>query len=132
MTAAERQRRRRKLLNAKRSAETSRKVRLMNRAKSAEHYMPMPPGITYWEQITVNAMSGGTRQIWAPKLRPLAACSNNLEDADVIELLRGLHEIARARGLDLASLETPRPPAPLEPLSPNDCMTFGGNLGDLR
>ena len=40
----------------------------------------------------------GEREIWTPKTRPLATCSD-LEDDELQSLIRQLHRIARKRGL---------------------------------
>ena len=69
----------------------------MRREKNARAYMSAPPGITYWRQVTV-LTNDGEREIWAPKTRPLATCSD-LDDDEVLSEIRQLHRIARKRGL---------------------------------
>lgn len=98
MTPAERQRKRRgKVIRAQVAAATKGK---RDRAKDKAHaaYIPKPPGLTYWEQVTVQTAEG-ERTAWAPKSRPLAACHSDLTDGDVLALLEQLEAIARERGL---------------------------------
>jgi hypothetical protein len=97
-TAAERQARRRKRLRAARSAETQRKERLRHRAKMAEQYIPVPPGVTVWVKVAIPA--GKAAVILQPQTRPLASFSaGDLEDEDVLSLIAQLNRIAHERGL---------------------------------
>ena len=110
MTAAERQQKRRKRLRKEQGAELSRKMRLKARQKAAEHYIPTPPGITYWRKVPIITADGqrepgvpptGPVIMWQPKTRPLASCETDLEDDDIRALLRRLHEVARKRGIEI-------------------------------
>jgi hypothetical protein len=94
MTAAERQRRRHKRLRKERSDDWRRRERLMRRAKNADAFIPMPPGITYWSQVAIQPSDVG-RLIWQPRTKPLAACGPSLEPDDVYALLRQLANMAR-------------------------------------
>ncbi len=117
MTDAERQHRRRKKLRRERSDELKKKYRAIARDKQAENYMPYPPGITYWKTVVVQT-TDGEREIFAPKTRPLAACSTDLEDDDILSLLFRLRKEAKRRGLS----EDQPPPDPVEvrPLEPGE------------
>src|SRR5436190_16722080 len=99
MTATERQRRRRKKLAAARSDAVKNAYRKKWRDEAALAYVPMPPGITYYEQITVRLADGSMRPVMVPKTKPLAACRNDLDDDDVLALLRQLDQMASRRGL---------------------------------
>lgn len=99
MTAAERQARRRaKLRKAAGKAATAGK-RAAARDRGHAAYIPMPPGVTYYERLIVRLVDGSTKEIWAPKTRPLAACKSDLRDEDVLALLEQLNQIAVRRGL---------------------------------
>ena len=105
MTPAERQRRRRKRLKKERTTEAKRLARLMRRDKNALAYIPAPPGITYWRQVTV-LTNDGEKEIWTPTTRPLATCGS-LEDDELQSLIRQLHRIARKRGLAIETESGP-------------------------
>jgi hypothetical protein len=64
----------------------------------AATYVPVPPGITYWERVAI-LTAEGEREVWSPSTRPLAACSSSLTDEDVRALLTELTQIALQRGL---------------------------------
>jgi hypothetical protein len=106
MTGAERQRRRRRRLKKLRDSEWHRRDRMKRRQKNAERHpsIPMPPGITYWEQVVVRLPDGGSGRVWAPRTKPLAACGGHLEPEEIRFLLRGLIGLAQARGLDVAAI----------------------------
>lgn len=99
MTGAERQRRRRKKLAGARSVEIKTAYRKKFRDDAALKYCPAPPGITYYEQIAVRLADGATRLVMVPKTKPLAACCDNLDDDDVLALIRQLGAMATERGL---------------------------------
>lgn len=100
MTPAERQRRRRKKLKRERSAEARRKERLRRRDEHALEYQTMPPGVTYWREVTVQT-DEGEREVFAPVTRPLAVCETALDDEEVRQLLRQLVRMAKARGIEI-------------------------------
>ena len=85
MTAAERQRRRRKKLRAQQPAEVRQKLVKRSRDKHALKYMPMPPGITRWHQVTISP--GQEVTIWQPEPVPLPMFDNELDDAEIIYVL---------------------------------------------
>lgn len=58
----------------------------------------MPPGITYWTRVVFET-TDGPRSMLQPKTKPLAACSNNLDDDDILQLVRQLGSTCRKRGL---------------------------------
>jgi hypothetical protein len=89
MTPAERQRRRRKKLRRHQSAEVQQQLRRKRRDEHAKKYMPMPPGITYWRTAEI-LTADGPREIRTPATKPLAACEQDLEDDEVMSLLRQL------------------------------------------
>ncbi len=77
-------------------AEIKTAYRKKFRDKAALKYCPMPPGITYYEQIAVRLADGATRPVMGPKTKPLAACC---DDDDVLALIRQLGAMATQRGL---------------------------------
>jgi hypothetical protein len=86
MTAADRQRRRRKP-----SRERAEQI--------LKQYIPMPPGISYWDQVEVETPEG-PRKVWTPRVKPLASIAHNeLTDEEILELLRQLKALARQRNL---------------------------------
>ena len=123
MTPAERQRRRRARLKKERSAEVRKKLAAKRRDESALLYKPIPPGITVWRKVRVKAHE--EVEIWQPTSRPLATFSHeNLEDDDILALLRDLRILATKRGL------SPESEPPLgEPVfpGPDECVTVGPN-----
>lgn len=128
MTPAERQQRRRKRLKAERAAETKKVERAKRRAKNTDLYIPMPPGVTYWQQVTV-ITPDGEHTVWAPKTRPLAACDSDLEDRDVLALLSQLRSIAEARGLDIRTeVDWPQFAGHA---NADEAVTIGGPLGQF-
>ena len=122
MTPAERQRRRRKGLKSKSSAEVRKKLAGRARDERALSYKPMPPGITVWRKIRMRARE--ETEIWQPITRPLAAFQDGLEDDDILSLLRDLRILATERGLS-PELEPPlgKPVLP----GPDECVTVGRN-----
>jgi len=106
MTAAERQRRRRKKLSAEKSVAAKKAIRAAHRAKAAKRYLPTPPGVTYWDRITVLLPDGTTKEILSPFTKPLAACQWNLDSDDIFALLAELVQLARMRDLDVESFVT--------------------------
>lgn len=60
----------------------------------------MPPGITYWRYVTVET-NDGPQSVPVATTRPLAVCEKDLEDEDVLALLRQLIKVAYRRGLSL-------------------------------
>jgi hypothetical protein len=98
MTAAERQRRRRARLAKEHKTHIAKRLRFKQREETALNYAPVPPGITYWTAVTVQTAEG-PKSLFAPTTRPLAACSADLEDEDVLALLGQLTDLARERGL---------------------------------
>ena len=121
MTPAERQRRRRKRLKTERSAEVRKKLAGKARDERALSYNPMPPGITVWRKTRIKARE--EIEIWQPTTRPLAAVQD-LEDDDLLALLRDLRILASERGLS-PELEPPlgKPVLP----GPDECVTVGPN-----
>jgi hypothetical protein len=99
MTAAERQRRRRKTLAKQKTSIATKAIRAMARQKTADDYIPAPPGITYWSRCEVRLVDGTLKTILEPKTKPLAACDTNLDDDDVLALIRRLGTMAKQRGL---------------------------------
>jgi hypothetical protein len=79
MSAAERQRRRRKKLRKEKlklgwKAENEKK-----RLAAAKTYIPMPPGVTYWEKVQVEG-----KTIFSPKTQPLPSMYwSELRDEDL-------------------------------------------------
>jgi hypothetical protein len=65
--------------------------------KAVSEYIPMPPGITYWEQVTVR--SGVEQTILQPTTKPLAACELHLTDEDVLALWVQITRLMRERKL---------------------------------
>ncbi len=122
MTPAERQRRRRKGLKTKRSAEVQKKMAAKARDERALKYNPMPPGITVWYKKRMRARE--VAEIWQPRTRPLAAFQDGLEDDDILALLRDLRILATERRLS-PELEPPlgKPVLP----GPDECVTVGRN-----
>jgi hypothetical protein len=111
MTPAERQRRRRKKLRKEKLALGSRAENERRRLKAAETYMLMPPGITYWREVEV-LTADGPRKILTPTTKPLPSLQvSDLDDSDVIQLLRQLTRAAIARGL-----LKPGEPVPVMPM----------------
>ena len=99
MTPAERQRRhraktKRELLKLGSKAERQRRL-----AKAAEQYIPMPPGVTYWREVTV-VTPEGERTVWNPHTQPLAAVmAGKLSAAEIVGLIQLLqHEQERRQG----------------------------------
>jgi len=101
MTPAQRQRRRRKKLRANLSSELRRLERNKRRAEALKEWLPVPPGITYWR--TVQVERGG--EILQPITRPLAVCQRELDDDEVLALIRQLHFIAKQRGIEIPEFE---------------------------
>jgi hypothetical protein len=99
MSAAERQRRRRKKIARNASAEVRQAKAAKARDKAALDYIPTPPGITYWSAVSVRQADGSLKEIWAPTTKPLAVCENMLDDDDVMNLIGRLGSMARKRGL---------------------------------
>ena len=59
----------------------------------------MPPGITYWREIEV-LTADGPRKISTPTTKPLPSLEvGELDDGEIIQLLRQLTSAAIARGL---------------------------------
>jgi hypothetical protein len=54
--------------------------------------------------VVVRTPDGGSRQIWAPREKPLAACRNDLEPEEIRRLLGGLIGLAQRHGLDVAAI----------------------------
>ena len=98
MTPVERQRRHRKRLRKEKTAHALKIEAARQRQISAEKYIPYPPGITYYEKVSVITPEG-EQTIFVPKTRPLAACRDDLEDEDVVALLDQLEKIAKGLGL---------------------------------
>lgn len=134
MTAAERQRRRRRKLRQGRRFEIDKKHRAMAREREAERYIPTPPGITHWEHVPTVTADGSRRKVWAPVTKPLATCAANLDDDDVLVLLVSLAQVAVDRGIDpeewvARAGEAERRAWAADPLGNNDgCVTVGGSL----
>ena len=122
MTPAERQRRHRKRLKTTRSAEVRKKLAAKARDERAMLYDPMTPGITVWCKVRIKA--GEEVEIWQPKTRPLAAVHDDLEDDDLLALLRDLRILATERGLSPES--KPTLGKPVYP-GPGECVTVGRN-----
>jgi len=99
MTAAERQRRRRKGLAAQKSADVTKAIRAKARQKTAETYIPTPPGITYWRYCEVRLADGALKKVAAPETKPLAACHTDLDADDILALIRRLGTMANQFGL---------------------------------
>ena len=140
MTAAERQKKRRRKLQKEQGAERSRKERLKARQKAAEDYVPMPPGITYWRRTLVVKADGtrgpgvppeGDVYMLQPETRPLAACESDLlDDDDIRALLYRLRALAHERGIDadpasLAEWRKRREDAEHGSDPPSDTVTLG-------
>ncbi len=100
MTAAQRQRKRRRKLKGKRSAELRAKDAARRREKMLEGYIPSPPGITYWKHVEIRPEHVG-RQICQPATRPLASCQNELSNEDVIALIQRLYRQCQRRGIPI-------------------------------
>jgi hypothetical protein len=98
MTTAERQRRRRAKLAKVHKTEIARRLRFKRREEAAMNHVPAPSGITYWTQVTVQTPDGDM-PIFSPVTKPLATCAADLEDDDVMELLRRVTDLAKQRGL---------------------------------
>jgi hypothetical protein len=97
MTDTERQRRRRKKVRKEKLKLGAKAEKEKKRLKSADDYIPTPPGITYWYRVEV-----GGRTIWAPTTQPLAGMKwGELRDEDLRSLIeRASHELAcRAKGV---------------------------------
>ena len=99
MTAAERQQRRRKILDAEKSVVVRKAQRAKRRAEEAERYIPYPPGVTYWHKVNVAVQDEREILVWRPETRPLAACQASIENEDVLALLRQLGRMAAVRGI---------------------------------
>lgn len=103
MAPAERQRRRRakvkRKLIAAGSAEDKAERRKRRLAKRGERIVPMPPGITYWREVTISTPEGPV-QTWAPITQPAAGVALlQLTDAEIDSLIDNLtHELARREG----------------------------------
>src|SRR3954471_17827490 len=87
MTPAERQRRRRARLAKEHKAVISQRLRFKRREETALNYAPTPPGVTYWTPLVVDTPDG-PRSIFSPTTKPLAACAQDLDDDDVMDLFR--------------------------------------------
>ena len=124
MTPAERQRRRRAKLKREESDDLKKKRAAKARDKRDREYRPVPPGMTYWYQARIQT-ENGERLIWQPKTRPLAACRTDLEDEDILALLRQIENEAIRRGL-----REPRPGEPIPP-SHSGVRDFRGGVVDL-
>jgi hypothetical protein len=112
MTPAERQRRRRKRLKKEKAALGCRAENQRRRLKAAKTYMPMPPGITYWRTVKVKTADGQVIETAVPLTKLLPSLEvGELDNADIIALLRQLTRAAIARGL-----LTPGEPVPVAPL----------------
>jgi hypothetical protein len=99
-TAAERQKRhrakirRQQLADGKRDLSEERRKRLAERGQG---YIPAPPGITYWREVTV-VTPQGERKIRAPVTQPLASiATSDLRDADIAALIYVLQREQRVR-----------------------------------
>lgn len=67
--------------------------------------MPLPPGIVYWRKARIQAGDGAPLDTWLPVERPLAAIRRaELQDADIVALLRQLTLEARARKISAAAV----------------------------
>jgi hypothetical protein len=67
--------------------------------------MPLPPGIVYWRKARIRAADGTPLDTWLPVERPLAAIRRaELQDADIVALLRQLTLEARARKISAAAV----------------------------
>jgi len=67
--------------------------------------MPLPPGIVYWRKARIQAGDGAPLDTWLPTERPLAAIRRaELQDADIVALLRQLTLEARARKISAAAV----------------------------
>lgn len=70
-----------------------------------EPAMPLPPGIVYWRKARIRASDGVPLDTWLPVERPLAAIRRGeLQDADIVALLRQLTLEARARKISAAAI----------------------------
>jgi hypothetical protein len=101
LTPAERQKRHRKKLKAERSGEVRKRIANRQREEEALQYLPAPPGITYYREVTIRPEHVG-RTVWRPTRRPLARCDNYLEDEEIIGLLCELKYHVLKRGLLVA------------------------------
>jgi hypothetical protein len=99
MTAAERQRRRRKKLAKQKSSNQAKALRAIARQKNADSYMPVPPGITFWRRAKVRLDDGCIMETSLPIQKPLASCETTLDDDDVLALIRRLGAVAKRRGI---------------------------------
>jgi hypothetical protein len=99
MSAAERQRRRRKKQAGEKSAAVKKALRGIAKQKTAARYIPMPPGITYWRYCEVRLADGTLKKVAAPETKPLAACDTDLDEDDILALIRRLGTMAKQRGL---------------------------------
>lgn len=67
--------------------------------------IPLPPGIVYWRKARIRAGDGAPLDTWLPTERPLAAIRRaELQDADIVALLRQLILEARARKISAAAV----------------------------
>ncbi|OAI51860.1 hypothetical protein AYO44_16875 [Planctomycetaceae bacterium SCGC AG-212-F19] len=106
MTDAERQRRRRKRLRSEKLKLGRKAERQKKWLKTAGDYIPTPPGITYWEKVTIRT-TDGERTLWQPKTRPAAAVEwNDAEDTDVLAVLEATLQEARRRSLPMPQLNS--------------------------
>lgn len=105
MTDAERQARRRKKVRDEK-LKTGRKAEAQKKLlKAATQYVPCPPGITYYEEITAKLEDGTFRKVWVPKQRPLATVDwRELSDADLEELIATATERLRRRRAGLPEM----------------------------
>ena len=53
----------------------------------AETFIPTPPSITYWRCVTVRP-GDAERKIMQPITKPLPACERDLDDEEVVVLLK--------------------------------------------
>lgn len=86
MSDAERQQRHRKKLRKAKLATGRKAERQRELLKAAGEYIPVPPGVTHWVQVTITEKHVG-RTIWHPVTRPLPAMNwNELTDDELFTL----------------------------------------------
>jgi hypothetical protein len=103
----QRQRRRRGSSGARRAADRdSRRAKKLKAARLEEVKALVestPPGITFWVRRTAFNAKHQPLEIWLPPVKPLASCETDLDDEDVLALIR-LGREASMRGLLAAAL----------------------------
>ena len=133
MTDAERQQRSRAKAKKATLAVGHKAEREKRLAKAAERYIPMPPGVTYWETIELHP-GANTIRIWQPTTRPLAAMAiAQLEDDDIVSLLAMLSKEAKRRGLQtVLQGSVVQPPRREGDVRVTKTQTLGMDLRDLK